>query len=95
MSLQYRGLVLAYCPDCKKVSVFGSKNEARGFMCRTCNKFHNFVREPAGVFCICECGNIIRGVTNCEENSFEFECKCGYPLAVEYSKKKDQYLLMR
>ena len=95
MGLQYRGLILAYCTDCKRITVFGSKDEVKGFVCRSCNNFHKFIKEPVGVSCLCECGQMIRAVTNCEENSFEFNCKCGYPLAVEFNNKKGKYLLMR
>ena len=95
MSLQYKGLILGYCPKCKRVTAFCSKEEIKGFSCRTCHTFIHFTAVAAGVICNCECGQRIKAVTNCEEDHFEFNCKCGYPLDVEYLKNKHRYVLMR
>lgn len=95
MDLLFKGLILAYCPDCKKITVFGSKDEAKGFVCNTCHNFKPFLKVATGVSCTCECGQYIKAVTNCEENIFEFNCKCGYPLTVEYNRRKEKYFGLR
>lgn len=89
---QYRGLVLAHCPTCGDVKVFSCKEESEGFVCKTCHTHHRFESGKArGVFAYCKCGNKIHAVTNCTEDYFEFSCRCGCPVPVEYNKSKMRY----
>lgn len=91
MNFQYRGLILFYCPNCDSVRTVFSDEEKKSITCRVCNT-KTYLQEPAtGVTCKCECGRFIKAVTNCEKDIFEFNCKCGYPLTVEYHKAKMRY----
>lgn len=59
--------------------------------CRKCNTTTALPKEAKVIYSRCECGRKIRAVTNCTEPLFEFNCKCGYPIAVEYNKSKNIY----
>ena len=91
MILDFRGLILFYCPTCDKVYPVFSSEPKKKLVCKTCHTPVELPEFPAGVTCKCECGRFIRAVTNCEKDIFEFNCKCGYPLTVEYHKAKMRY----
>lgn len=90
MSEPIRGLILAYCPDCKATRVVYSKEGTDSFTCLSCHKKISLYAE-SGVLAFCECGNKIKGITNCTDDHFEFNCKCGYPIDLFYNNKKKLY----
>lgn len=87
----YQGLVIAQCEECGVYTTFYSEKEIHTFKCRKCKTIRPLTGEPALVISNCECGKRIRGVTNSNEFMFQFDCRCGYPNTVEYSKKKHTY----
>lgn len=91
MSLQFKGLILCKCPTCNKVYPVFSEEVRTKITCKKCNTDIDLPEEATGLFCSCECGRNIRAVTNCTDDIFEFECKCGYPLTVEYHRAKKRY----
>lgn len=94
-SVNFKGLLILSC-DCGHTAVMYSKNELTSYVCKSCGKVHNLSDSQATfVSTRCECGNRINAVTNITKPVFEFECKCGYPLAVEYNKHKNKYFGMR
>lgn len=89
--LDFRGLILLYCPTCDRISSVYSSEPKKKLVCRKCNTTIDLPEYGKGLTCKCECGRFIRAVTNCEKPMFEFECKCGYPNTVEYIKTKYRY----
>lgn len=87
----FSGLIIAHCPSCGEYTVFFSKEVVNRFRCSKCTKPTYFKGEPVQLVSKCECGNKIRAVTNSSEPIFQFNCKCGYPNSVEYSKSKNKY----
>lgn len=91
----YTGLIVAECEHCGEVTVFVSEEEAEKFCCRHCRKTAYLDKgKLSPLISTCECGNRIRGVTNSTKKAFQFNCKCGYPNSVEYSKSKNKYFGM-
>ena len=91
----FQGLIIAYCPECGEYTTFFSREVAKKFTCHKCHKTSIFEEEPKPLVSKCECGNYINAVTNSNQKSFEFSCKCGYPNCVEYSDRKHKYFGMR
>lgn len=92
---EYQGLIIAYCPKCGSYTTFFSKEPAKHFFCRNCKEQIPLNGVPTPLISTCECGNRIRGVTNSEEDKFQFNCRCGYPNSVGYSERKNTYYGMR
>lgn len=91
----YKGLIVAQCNQCGEATVFYSENEVDSFVCKHCHKQVEFDCSPVPLISFCECGNRIRAVTNSTQDTFQFNCKCGYPNSVEYSSRKNKYFGMR
>lgn len=91
----YRGLIVAHCKLCGNYTSFYTKEEINKFKCRSCGEISQLVAPATPLLSVCECGNRIMGVTNSDEDIFQFNCKCGYPNSVEYSSRKNKYFGMR
>lgn len=91
------GLLIVQCPVCKTTKVIIANELRDDFICSSCSGKHSlkklFGDNNTKVLAFCECGNVIRGRTNCSAMSkiIEFNCKCGYPIDLFYNAKKKEY----
>ena len=89
---EFSGVIISECESCKEITTIFVRETTDREYCNKCNHKTTLSGTPYRVLATCKCGNQIRAVTNkTDKKMFEFNCKCGCPIPVEFNSKKNRY----
>lgn len=93
---KYSEVVISECEACKEITTVYVRETTDKVYCNKCSHKTILSGVPKRVFATCKCGRQTRAVTNKQDkHMFEFNCKCGCPIPVEYNEKKHRYQAIR
>lgn len=92
-NLQYMGVIIAECEKCGEITTIFSREKTDRVYCNDCgNRINLTTTAPVSVRATCKCGKQTRAVTNkSDKKMFEFKCKCGCPVPLEFNSKKNRF----